>query len=747
MTIHLITLSALILAVLLVRAAFRKRVPARLIYALWLTVLIKMCIPFSFVEVDMPRVRNAAAQQVTAVQSQVAEQQGTLPSEPIVTPIVLEAAEQPTEQTDIVVYNNTPAAVKEAADFRQALKFIWLVGSAAVLAWFAVSGAVFYKKLCKTRRLYTTAGKTKVYISEGAGAPCLVGLIPSIYITPEACESLSQKFVIAHEYAHLRHGDHIWTFLRVLALASYWWNPLVWAAALVSKQDAELAADEAVAAKLNDTERFAYARTILAAASQKHKYAACFGSAPIKERIIALTKPHKTKVLAAILSVALILAAVGCSFVGSREPIVYGDNVLDIDFETLIENAPNDTIKKMHEYFSSVTPTKKNEYTGMFEGKNLIFLTLEGFSYKTIDKERTPTLYKMANEGFVFTNSYTSLWGGSTATGEYAAMTGNFHQSAKCLGMCDGKNMYFALGNQFSRLGYKTYAFHNYNYSYSSRDISHPSMGYTYLAIGNGLEGLTNGWPRSDYEMAVATLPYYIDSDEPFHVYYMTVSGHANYNWGSNEMCAKHRDIVADMDASENVKAYHACQYEVELMLAELVRALDEAGKLEDTVFVMSADHYPYALTTDELKELYGITASDVYDDFDLLRNSIIIWSACMEEPIIVDKPCSSIDILPTVSNLFGLEYDSRLLMGTDILSDSDPLVILNELFTGPNWCWMNKYGVYNSDTGIFTPAEGFVATEEEISAYVKQMNNVLWAKRKYSPMILEKDYYSYIFD
>ncbi|MBQ8837633.1 MAG: sulfatase-like hydrolase/transferase [Clostridia bacterium] len=429
------------------------------------------------------------------------------------------------------------------------------------------------------------------------------------------------------------------------------------------------------------------------------------------------------------------------------EPIVYGDNVMDIDFETLIANESNDTIRKMHEYFSSLTPTKQNEYTGIFEGKNLIFLTLEGFSYKTIDPERTPTLYMMANEGFVFTNSYTSLWGGSTATGEYAAMTGNFHQSAKCLGMSGDNLMYFTLGHQFSRIGYKTYAFHNHTYDYYSRDLSHPNMGYEYIAIGNGLEGLSGGWPRSDYEMAVATLPYYIDSDVPFHVYYMTVSGHANYNWGGNKMSAKHKDIVAEMNASENVKAYHACQYEVELMLAELVRALDEAGKLEDTVFVMSADHYPYALTADELKELYGITASDVYDDFDLLRNSIIIWSACMEEPVVIDKPCSSIDIIPTVSNLFGLEYDSRLLMGTDILSDSDPLVILNELFTGPNWCWMNKYGIYNSDTGIFTPAEGFVATEEEISAYVKQMNNVLWAKRKYSPLILEKDYYRYVFE
>ncbi|MBQ6893254.1 MAG: sulfatase-like hydrolase/transferase [Clostridia bacterium] len=438
------------------------------------------------------------------------------------------------------------------------------------------------------------------------------------------------------------------------------------------------------------------------------------------------------------------------------EPIVYEDNVMDIDFETLIADAPNDTIKKMHEYFASVTPTKQNEYTGLFEGKNLIFLTLEGFSYKTIDKERTPTLYKMANEGFVFTNSYTSLWGGSTATGEYAAMTGNFHQSAKCLGMCGGKNMYFALGNQFSRIGYDTYAFHNHTYDYYSRHKSHPTMGYEYIAIGNGLEKapineagdtIRGGWPRSDYEMALATLPYYINSDKPFHVYYMTVSGHANYNFGGNNMSSKHRDIVESMSASDSIKAYHACQYEVELMLAELVRALDEAGKLEDTVFVMSADHYPYALTPDELKELYSITASDVYDDLDLLRNSIIIWCADMEEPVVIDKPCSSIDIIPTVSNLFGLEYDSRLLMGTDILSESDPLVILNALFTGPNWCWMNKYGTYNGSTGIFTPAEGFTATEEELNAYVKQINNLLWAKRNYSPKILEKDYYSYIFE
>lgn len=437
-------------------------------------------------------------------------------------------------------------------------------------------------------------------------------------------------------------------------------------------------------------------------------------------------------------------------------PIVYGDNVMDIDFETLIANENNSDIKAMHEYFSGLTPTKQNKYTGMFKGKNLIFLTLEGFSYTTIDKERTPTLYMMANNGFVLENFYTSLWGGSTATGEYAAMTGNFHSSAKCLGWMGGNSMPFALGNQFSKLGYKTYAFHNNSYTYYSRNESHPTMGYEFIAIGNGLEDdpinengdlMTSKWPRSDYEMALATLPYYINSEEPFHVYYMTVSGHAEYNFMGNTMARRHQDIVADLPVSETLKAYHASQYEVELMLAELVRALDEAGKLNDTVFVMSSDHYPYGMTDALLGELYGMPENGIRKNVDLLKNTCIIWCADMEEPVIVDKPCSAIDIIPTVSNLFGLEYDSRLLMGTDILSDSDTLVILNCLFDGPSWCWMTQYGLYNSSTKTFAPAEGFTASQEDIDAYVKQMNNVLWAKRRYSPMILEKDYYSHVFE
>ncbi len=428
-------------------------------------------------------------------------------------------------------------------------------------------------------------------------------------------------------------------------------------------------------------------------------------------------------------------------------PIVYGDNVLDIDFDSLIANEKNDTIREMHEYFSAVTPTKKNEYTGYFEGKNLIYLTLEGFSYKCVSEELFPTLYKMMNEGFVFENFYTSLWGGSTATGEYVSMTGLFYNSAKCLEMSAENEWPFTLGNVFNKLDYSVYGFHNHTYTYYGRDKSHPNFGYKkYLAVGNGLDNLTYYWPRSDREMAEATIDYYIDK-APFHAYYMTVSGHANYTFMGNSMAKRHRDRVSHLDCSENVQAYIACQLEVEDMLTYLVERLEEAGELENTVFVMSADHYPYAMSDEELAELYDLPVDNIHGNFDLFRNGAVIWCADMEEPVHITKPCSSLDLIPTVLNLFGVDYDSRLLMGTDVNSTTDPLVILNCDSGYPVWNFINSYGSYNNSTKKFTPAPGVTVNEDALDAYIKQMTSIVSTKRKYSYRILENDYYSYVFD
>lgn len=434
----------------------------------------------------------------------------------------------------------------------------------------------------------------------------------------------------------------------------------------------------------------------------------------------------------------------------------YGYNVMEIDFDSLIANEKNSTIKDMHEYFSQMElASKQNRFTGYFKGKNLIFITLEGFSHKVIDPELTPTLYKIANNGFVFENFYNSMWGGSTATGEYAIITGNFYKSAKCIEMSASTYQPFALGNVFSELNYKTTAYHNHTYTYYKRHLSHPNFGYDWVAVGNGLELPSKKWPNSDLEMSQVTVPKYVSSDS-FHTYYMTVSGHALYNW-YNSMSAKHRARVQHLNYSENVKAYIACQLEVEDMLTDMMAQLEAAGKLDDTVFVISEDHYPYALAQSDsgdfnrpesLAELYGLpNDSSLFSNFDLYRNFFSIYCSAMKEPIYVKEPCSAIDILPTVLNLFGIEYDSRLITGTDVLDEETPnFVVLNQDQSGSSWNWITRYGSYSTATKKFTPAEGIsFQSEQDEKTYVANMNALLKLKRQYSWLILEKDYYSYL--
>lgn len=455
-------------------------------------------------------------------------------------------------------------------------------------------------------------------------------------------------------------------------------------------------------------------------------------------------------------------------------PKEYGYNTLDIDFDSLIAGEKDSDIRAMHTYFSKLTGTKQNAYTGYFEGKNLIFLTLEGFSGQAIIPELTPTLYQMANEGFVFQNFYNGVWGGSTSTGEYANLTGLFYNKVKCMRTYVGEKghvMPFSLGNQFTALGYQTYAFHANSYTYYGRDMTHPHLGYTYLGIGNGLENLTSAsgksfantfkigsnntvkpWPTSDQFTAEVTLPTLIESAKsgPFHAYYMTISGHAKYSFGGNAQSEAHEDEVRaycaanNLNYSDNVMAYLACQIEVELMMQTFLRELEAAGILEDTVFVLAADHYPYDMTDAELAELYDLPVENITSNFDLYRNALIIWSSSMEAPVIVDVPCSAIDILPTVSNLFGLPYDSRLMMGIDVFSDQEPLVILN-CNNGPSWNWINKYGSYRSGKG-FTVNPAYEVDGDALNSYVKQMNSLLSSRKKYAFAIIENNYYSYLF-
>lgn len=413
----------------------------------------------------------------------------------------------------------------------------------------------------------------------------------------------------------------------------------------------------------------------------------------------------------------------------SPAEIVYEPNVLDIDFDALIAETSDKTLLSMHNYFSQREPTLKNEYTGIFKGKNLIFLTAEGFSSYAVNKELTPTLYKLANTGFVFTDFYNPLWWVSTCDGEYVACTGLIPKGGVRSFKLSGYNsMPFCMGNQFRALGYPTYAYHDHTYTYYNRDISHPNMGYIYKGVGNGLE-VKKTWPESDLEMMQVTIPEYIDAP-PFHAYYMTVSGHMNYSFLGNSMAYKHKDEVADLDMSETARAYIACNIELNDALEYLLDELEKAGQLENTVICLSADHYPYGMEKEALDELAG---HEVEENFEVYKSTLILWSGDMEEPIIIDKPCESLDIIATLSNLFGLPYDSRLIMGQDILSDTPGLVIFS------NRSFITELGRYDSTTDTFTPNPGAVVPDGYVLSVIKEVRNLF----DYSVKILDNDYYA----
>ncbi len=433
-------------------------------------------------------------------------------------------------------------------------------------------------------------------------------------------------------------------------------------------------------------------------------------------------------------------------------PVVYDYNKMDLDFEATSQLVGGQTLENIHKYFSSITASQKNEYTGMFAGKNLIQITAEAFSPYVISKELTPTLYKLTHEGFVFTNYYQPGWGQSTTGGEFAAMTGviptwinnnlSFYVSSK-------DYMPFALGNQFRALGYTTVAYHNNSYTYYNRHLTHPNLGYDYYGQGNGLNITGPGWPYSDLEMMELTAPAYIEdyvnNGKPFHAYYMSVSGHANWGWG-NAMSAKNREaaVAAYPNASQPVQGYIAANLELEYALTYLLEQLEAAGIADDTVICLTADHYPYALVTDEVdyyQELSGIQDSEL--DISRYRNTLIMWCGSMETPVTVNTPCSAIDIVPTLSNLFGLEYDSRLLSGRDVFAQNFsvsqastcmPLVILP---TNRGNSWITAAGTYDAKTRTFTPNPGVTVADD----YVDTVAALVDAKFSYARLLIQYDY------
>ena len=416
----------------------------------------------------------------------------------------------------------------------------------------------------------------------------------------------------------------------------------------------------------------------------------------------------------------------------TEPPIDTSPNVLELDFDALIEATDKKKLKEVHQYFAARTPSNKNEKTGMFEGSNLILITAEAFSHLAVSEELTPTLYKLMHEGFYFTDYYVPDWGVSTTDGEYAHLTGTIPKDGVWSFKRSADNyMPLTMNQQLMKLGYSSWAYHGHTYTYYGRNLYLENLGYDYKGLKGGLD-VKATWPESDVEVVEKSTADFV-GNTPFSVYYMTISGHREFTFMGNAIAAKNKDLVADLPYSDNVRAYLATQLELEKSMKLLLERLEEAGVLENTVIVLTADHYPNGLTPEEMGELLGHTPEG---NFEIYRNGCIIWKYGME-PETIDEPVSHLDLLPTLSNLFGLEFDSRLYMGRDIFSDAEPLVMFR------NRSWITGTARYNSQTGKAEFFEG-AGTDD---AYVKAINSEVGNRFAVSTRILENDYWRILFD
>lgn len=424
----------------------------------------------------------------------------------------------------------------------------------------------------------------------------------------------------------------------------------------------------------------------------------------------------------------------------SDVPRTYSSNsynvIESIDFTALAGSAGSDILKATDEYLANATPTRKNNYTGLLKDYNLITICAESFCPCFISEELTPTLYKLSHTGILFENYY-GTFQSVTTNGEYTMCMGLYPDMSRTktdssFNVAGTNYLPFCLGNALKGMGYQAWGYHDYIGDFYNRNITHANMGYTFKAADSGL-AMKIDWPSSDLEMMEASIDDYINSGEPFHAYYMTFSGHYQYNW-DNAMSAKNRDAVKDLPYSEPVKAYIACNLELEYALEYLMQRLEEAGVADKTCIVLTNDHYPYGLTEDEYNELAGQTLDTTFEKY---RNSFICYVPGLSENIVVDEYCSTADILPTLLNLFGVDYDSRLLAGTDVLSSGIHVAVLSDK------SFLTKTFRYDAGTETVIPADENTTVSGKLAeAYRLYVDS----RFQLSGNILNSDYYAHVF-
>ena len=427
-------------------------------------------------------------------------------------------------------------------------------------------------------------------------------------------------------------------------------------------------------------------------------------------------------------------------------PVDLERKIDDTSWKELISKTNDGTFKSLNNYFINRSITPKNDMTGKFKDKNLIIIMMESVNEIAIyNEEYFPTLYKMYHEGISFKNNYSPRNNCSTGNNEFTVLSSLFTINNTCTANTYASNKYpEAVFNIFNNAGYKTSAYHDYTQKFYRRSKILPNLGANKYY---GVEDLkipysTNYTEADDKDMFIAAQKYYMNEDK-FMAYFATVTPHQSYI--DSQICSeRYYKKYRDLGYSSNLSRYLSKMQVMDEAFQELLKQLEETDKLKDTVIAVFGDHFPYGLTDSQINEFleknnagYTINRNSTTNK-NVDKTPMFIYNSEME-PLVVEDYTTIIDLLPTLLNMFDLEYDPRLYLGTDIFSNTH-----SSRAVFADGAWTNERGYYHAPNSSMKYLEGAEKyTDKELMYINQEISN----RQKMSASAIKSNYFNYLGD
>jgi len=411
----------------------------------------------------------------------------------------------------------------------------------------------------------------------------------------------------------------------------------------------------------------------------------------------------------------------------------------------------------LDDFFENRDPHYYNAYSRIFSDQNFILIMAESLDTFAINEELTPNLYNLKTNYAYFENFYSPLYYRSTADSEFLVQTSLYPDKNVTLSMAAYTDNIFpyTLPKMFSNKGYVTYSFHNYtDYFYPRTEFHTKALGYDAYYGSEALGMLDNPeenqiifnhiW-QSDLELMEKSLDCHtysefencvniLDGEENFFLNYVTVSGHFKYS-SDHEVAILNADRVAQyeidngIELDEKIFYYLAANIELDKAIGYLLTELERTNHSDDTVIMIFGDHYAYGIDKETIWEYDDIKEDG--SDMDIHNVPMLIYSKSYLLNGVIDNYMSTIDVMPTISNLFGLTFDYTKVFGNDALGNPDNVVRFADM------SFVSEYFSYESLSEQYTIIDEYVTPE-----YLKAMNNKIINDYNYNLLVLQYDYF-----